>query len=123
MEAVRGSVVIDPTVSVTVNFEVTVGEEGLSVPFFECKGCDALLRWNASKSYWVCPECAYELTAAEARLLVEDRRRKLGYLERYVDRKAGSASAAKKGWWSWLLGIFSRTQQLPEPSNKSSEPD
>jgi len=123
MEAVRGEIVIDPTVSVTVNFEVVSGEDGPAVPFFECKGCDVLLRWNSAKAYWVCPECAYELTPPEARMLLEDRRRKLSYLEQYVDRKAGRPARAKKGWWSWLLGLFWRTQQLPAPSSKSSDPD
>lgn len=123
MDSVRESVLIDPTTSVRVNFDVQIGEAGVCVPFFECKACDELLQWAPVEKYWACTSCGYELTPPEADLLLGDLRRKLGYLEQYVNRKAGRPAQPKKGWLAWLLGLFSRKQQLPEPSSKSSESD
>lgn len=121
MDSVRGSVLIDPTDNVRVNFDVELGEDGTSVPFFECKACEELLQWAPAEHYWACTACGYELTPAEARLLLDALHHKLGYLEKYVDRKAGTPAATKKGWLAWLLGLFSRKQRLPEPSSNSSE--
>jgi hypothetical protein len=121
LESVRGAIVIDPTSSVRVNFDVDTGEGGVSVPFFECKACEELLNWAPAEQHWVCTGCGYELTPPEARVLLDVTRQKLGYLEQYVDRKAGAPVQPKKGWIAWLLGLFSRKQQLPEPSSKSSE--
>ena len=117
-EATRMHMVIDPTDSVRINFEVASGEDGATWPFFECRGCEALLQWEELPKFWRCPACSYELTPREARLLIAGIRLKVASLTRYVDKKENlHLTPAPTGLWAWLRGLWARVR----PARKQLE--
>ena len=36
---------------------------------FECLTCELPMEWKPQEQYWACPECEYEMTRKEARVL------------------------------------------------------
>lgn len=101
LDAVRHSLKIDATGKIRVSFELNPMGSGMDA-VFDCMSCADLLSWRAFNQWWECPHCGYQLTPAEAKIIVAYTQRKLNELSTDVDSKAGR----KWAWVMWLRRLL-----------------
>lgn len=84
-------------------------EDPFELPQFECFSCLKKMTWNASRGWWNCPECEYELAPDEAQAIVQKLASALELLKKDV-----SSKRPRKGFGLWVLEkLFGRRKQLP----------
>lgn len=115
---------VNPSGAVRITLDAE-GADGVRLPFFECRTCDVLLRWNPVVQLWMCPECVYELNVTEAEMLIDEARQALRLLDQYVCRKSGKprVDGERKGFWRWLWEKLFKKRELPGPSVEFSKSD
>ena len=87
---------------IRVTFEVD--SEGSRVEaVFECLSCSDLLAWHPGRHWWFCPSCGYELTAPEAKRVIDFARERLRDLSRTVGRGGGEWGLVR--WLRRLLRL------------------
>jgi hypothetical protein len=69
-DKLRQNLHLVPTSSVRLVIEPS-SEDGSTVPYFECIGCEEFLVRDATSGWWKCPECEYEVRFQEARALLQ----------------------------------------------------
>lgn len=81
------------------------------LPMFECVSCSETMLWTASKNWWSCPDCGYEVTPEEVLAISNQLASAVGRFKSDVSRKAG------KGFWTWVSEkLFGRQKRLPHSS-------
>ncbi len=68
-DKLRANLHLVPTSSVRLVIEPS--EDGSTVPFFECIGCEEMLLRDPATGWWKCPECEYEVKFEEAKTLLK----------------------------------------------------
>lgn len=84
-------------------------DEPYALLTFECSTCLEKMDWDASRGWWNCPDCGYEVTVSEAQEIALKLTQAVKYLNTDVRRKSGTG-----GFGRWVLEkLFGRRNRLP----------